>query len=243
MKKTVTIVASLALAAAAGFVVAQQSGNQNNNQLNASEPMKAWIKANLPGSNHAYLLGNMLGTWNAKSTMWVQPGAEPIASEGTSTCSPQMTGRFVEMSHEGEMNNLPFRGLGYFGYNNATEQFENVWMDSSSTSMMFSTGSKSGNEITWRGQYVDPVTKQTKTGRSVTRFDSRDQMTFQMSETWTDGSEFKTLEIVYNRVQNENAKSNSSNDGKAAAQTYQLTKPNWNKETGNKVTVVPVNPE
>lgn len=240
MKKTVTIVASLALAAAAGFVVAQQSGNQNNNQLNASEPMKAWIKANLPGTNHAYLLGNMLGTWNAKSTMWVQPGAEPIASEGTSVCTQQMTGRFVEMRHDGEMNNLPFRGLGYFGYNNATEQFENVWMDSSSTSMMFSTGSKSGNEITWRGQYVDPVTKQTKTGRSVTRFDSRDQMTFQMFETWTDGSEFKILEIVYSRVHNENA---AANNAKTSTQTYQPAKPNWNKEAGNKVTVVPVDPQ
>lgn len=237
MKKTLTIVASLALAAAAGFVVAQQNGNQN--QINASEPMKAWIKANMPGSNHAYLLGNMLGTWNARSTMWVQPGAEPIASEGTSVCSPQMTGRFVEMSHEGAMNNLPFKGLGYFGYNNATEQFENVWMDSSSTSMMFSTGSKSGNEITWRGQYVDPVTKQTKSGRSVTRFDSRDQMTFQMFETWTDGSEFKTLEITYTRVHNENA----NNQPKTTSQVVEPAKPNWNKEPLNKVTVVPVDPQ
>lgn len=230
MKKTVTIVASLALAAAAGFVVAQQ---------NSDQPMKAWIKANMPGSNHAYLLGNMLGTWNATSTMWLQPGAQPVTSEGTSVCTQQMTGRFVQMEHEGEMNNLPFRGLGYFGYNNATDQFENVWMDSSSTSMMFSTGSKSNNEITWRGQYVDPVTKQTKIGRSVTRFDSRDQMTFQMFETWTDGSEFKTLEIVYTRAHNQN------NDAQAQPRpaARNISKPDWTKpDNQTTITAVPMEP-
>ncbi len=194
MKKNVILVAGLALIAAAGLVVAQ------NSQNNTNDPMKEWIKVNMPGKNHAFLLGNMLGEWNASSKLWLQPNSEPQSSEGTCVCTPMMTGRFVQMEHSGEMMGLPFKGLGYFGYNNASEKFENVWMDSSSTSLMVSTGGKQNdNTVVWTGNYVDPMTKQTKTSKSTTRFVGQNEMVFEMYETWTDGTEFKTLEITYTR--------------------------------------------
>ncbi|MFO0856731.1 MAG: DUF1579 domain-containing protein [Phycisphaerales bacterium] len=191
MKTRFAVIAGLALC----LPVIAQLGQDSK-----SDPMKEWIKANMPGKNHAFLLGNMLGEWEAKSQFWMQPNSQPQSSTGTCVCTQQMTGRFVQMEHTGEMMGMPFKGLGYFGYDNATEKFQNVWMDSSSTGMMMSIGSKEGdNKLTWTGSYTDPMSKQLKTSRSTTTFTDRNTMVFEMFETWTDGTEFKTLEITYTR--------------------------------------------
>jgi len=43
----------------------------------------------------------VVGTWGAKITTWMSPGAPPQESTGTSENKWVLGGRFVQQSHEG----------------------------------------------------------------------------------------------------------------------------------------------
>src|SRR3989442_441387 len=56
--------------------------------------MEAWAKVATPGEAHKWL-EPVVGTWDAKITMWMTPGAPPQESTGTSENKWVLGGRFV----------------------------------------------------------------------------------------------------------------------------------------------------
>ncbi len=48
----------------------------------------------------------------------------------------------------------------------------------------------------WSGEYVDPVSGQSKTMRGVTSYESKDCAVFSYYDTAPDGSDFKSMEIT-----------------------------------------------
>src|SRR5438034_10300694 len=79
--------------------------------------MEAWAKVAAPGEAHRWL-EPVVGTWDAKITMWMAPGAPPQESTGTSENKWVLGGRFVEQRYEGKCMGQPFSGLGYTGHDN-----------------------------------------------------------------------------------------------------------------------------
>ncbi len=197
-----------ALVACCGLAAAQDSGNAGG-QKNAQPPMdaeaaaqwEAWEKTNQVTEQHARLATDMVGKWKTVTTFWMAPGGEGMKSEGTSNFAPVLDGRFIMSEFSGNMMGMPFKGIGYFGYNTLTSKFESLWMDSASNLMMMTTGDRGADgAITWSGAYPDPMTGQVKQYKAVSRFPEKGKMVYEMYDTTTDGREFKSLEVVYTRI-------------------------------------------
>jgi hypothetical protein len=98
------------------------------------------------------------------------------------------------------MGNTPFRGTGFFGFNNANQRLESFWIDNLSTGMLMSTGQRQNDgSIVWTGTYTDE-NGNTQTAKSITRFPSKDTIIFETYDVASTGTEFKTLEVTYNRT-------------------------------------------
>lgn len=162
--------------------------------------MELMAKAATPGDAHK-LLNDIAGTWNTKVTSWMNPGAPPSVSEGTSENKWILGGRYLEQRFKGNFMGTPFEGLGYTGYDNVTKKYWGTWMDNFSTGVMTSTGSTPDNGKTWSftGTSSDPMTgKETEVQEKIIVTD-HDHHTFEMWGAGPDGKPMKMMEITYTR--------------------------------------------
>ncbi len=180
---------------------AEQAGQQAEQAVDPNDPMAMWTKANMPTKEHAQLIADMLGEWTVENEVTFAPGAPVEKSTGTAKCEPIFGGRFVKMDYDGNMMGQPFKGFSLWGYNTPSGKFESTWIDSTSVGMMYSTGVKQADgSIEWTGTWVDPITKETKTSRSVTKMTDKNTMVYEAFDKTTDGTEFKMMTVTYTRV-------------------------------------------
>ncbi len=181
---------------------AQQAAQQAEQAaVDPNDPMAMWTKANMPTKEHAQLIADMLGEWTVENEVTFAPGAPVEKSTGTAKCEPIFGGRFVKMDYDGNMMGQPFKGFSLWGYNTPSGKFESTWIDSTSVGMMYSTGVKQADgSIEWTGSWVDPITKETKTSRAVTKMTDKNTMVYEAFDKTTDGTEFKMMTVTYTRV-------------------------------------------
>ena len=101
-----------------------------------------------PDEHHAFLK-KFDGNYTCTLKFWMEPGAEPETSTGTTTSKWELGNRYLRSDFDGAFkfagNEIPIKGIGYMGYDRATEQFFTLWMDSMSTSAMKATGTADMN--------------------------------------------------------------------------------------------------
>ena len=171
-------------------------------EMSAAEKaqMEAWMKYATPSEGHKALDG-MIGTFDAKITMWAGPGAPAQNSTGTSTNEWILCGRYVQEKFEGSFMGMPFSGMGLTGYDNAKKQYFGTWVDSMGTGLMTSngTGNGDGKSYTFKTLMTDPMTGKDVAGEEkVTVLDKEHHM-FEMWGPSPDGKMMKTMEITYTR--------------------------------------------
>src|SRR5258706_4880988 len=162
--------------------------------------MEAMMKAATPGDAHKKL-GPMAGTFNANVKMWTQPGAPPTGGDGVAENSWALDGRFLEQRFTGTFMGMPFRGVGYTGYDNIKKKYIGSWMDSMSTSMMVSSGKADagGKSFTFTSTMADPMTgKSSEIKEKVTVVDD-DHHTLEKWGAGPDGKTVRMMEITYTR--------------------------------------------
>ena len=162
--------------------------------------MEAMMKAMTPGDAHK-LLDGMVGTWDAKVTMWMDPSQPPMVSSGTSENSWVMGNREVMQKFTGNFMGQPFQGVGYTGYDNVKKQYWGTWMDTMSTGVMVSTGNTSDNGKTWKfmSSMADPMTGKDAPMEERITIADKDHHTFEMWSAGPDGKMMKMMEIAYSR--------------------------------------------
>ncbi len=160
--------------------------------------MADMAKAAQPGAQHAEI-AKFAGTWHGKVSHYMAPGQPAHMSEGTMVNTMVLDGRWLDQQWTGDMMGQPFKGIGYWGYDNAKKEFVGMWTDTLSTSWS-----------TMKGQY-DPATKSyTLTGtmdspmgptpmREVTTVKDADHHNFDMYMPGPDGKEVKVMSIEYTR--------------------------------------------
>lgn len=164
--------------------------------------MAAWQKAMTPGEQHARLAEHFEGEWNVTTKVWMEPGAEPMVSTGTSSNKMILGGRQLQMEFSGTMMGMPFMGIGYTGYDNTSGQYTGTWTDNMSTATMRSTGSYDAetDTYTFTTEMLDPMTGAMVPVREVIRVADGDHHTMEMFET-RDGAEQRTMLIEYSRAE------------------------------------------
>jgi hypothetical protein len=162
--------------------------------------MEKWLQVASPGAGHK-ALEPLVGTWDAKITMWMAPGAPPEESTGTSENKWVLGGRFVEQRYEGNFMGQPFSGVGYTGYDNLKKKYVGTWMDTMGTTIMVSEGSAdaTGKALTMTSTVDDIMTGKPTNIKNEIKIGDPDHHVMEMWGPDPTGKQFKTMEIRYTR--------------------------------------------
>lgn len=164
--------------------------------------MQRMMELGTPGAGHQRL-EPMIGKFKTTGTFWTAPDQPPTQNEGTTTNSWDLDGRFLKQVFQGSYAGQPFTGLGYTGFNNLTQKYEGIWMDSMMTGMMptsLGTADESGTVITFRREFVDAMTGEETTSREVLTIVDANRHTFEWYQPGPDGKEMMTMRFEYVRV-------------------------------------------
>lgn len=167
--------------------------------MDVQEMMEKYEKLGKPGEQHK-LLERLTGSWEAKVKNWLEAGATPMESMGTSGKKMIMGGRFLQELFNGIMMGNKFSGLSITGYDNHSEKFETVWLDSTSTSLLLFQGTVSQDQkkITMDCSHAD-VVRGPMNWRSVTTFIDDNTHLFEMFSMRQNGKAERIMEITYTR--------------------------------------------
>ncbi|MEQ9619190.1 MAG: DUF1579 domain-containing protein [Deltaproteobacteria bacterium] len=165
------------------------------------EMMAKWKEYATPGENHK-ALDPMAGEWEYTAKWWNTPDSEPEVSNGTSEAKWIMGDRYLKQKVEGTSMGQEFKGMGLLGYDNASKEYESVWIDNMGTGIMTGSGTydPAARTFEYKGTYSCPMEDgKDKSYRSVTKIMSDDKYTFEMYMPGPEGEEYRALEIVYTR--------------------------------------------
>ena len=162
--------------------------------------MAAWQKVMTPADSHRRL-EPLVGTFQARTTITMQLGADPHVSEGKSEHRWILGGRFVEQHYRSSMMGMPFEGVGFTGYDNAAKRYVGSWMDTAGTGIMNScgTGKPSDKEIKTIADSYDPSGKRIWFDCKI-RIQDRDHHSFEMWTKAPSGKRYRTMLVEYTRV-------------------------------------------
>jgi hypothetical protein len=187
---------------------AQLSGGMTPEQM--QEGMKAWMKAMTPGEPHK-LLQKSEGTWDTVMRMWeMGPDAPPTEIKGTTEFKPVLGGRFImQQLHsnmsmpddKGQMHDLPWEGMGLFGYDNYRKIYVGCWADTMGTQLLAMKGSLSqdGKVLTMYGEMDEPMMGVIgRYNRYVTTYIDDNTQKFEIYDLHA-GDNYKAVEVMYTR--------------------------------------------
>lgn len=206
--KNTALFAALTLSVALGARAADKKAPEKkaaamtSEQMDTQAKMEKAMAAGKPSAGHARLK-DVAGKFNAKTKMWMAPGAKVEESKGIATFEWILDGRFLRQKFLGDWGGKKFEGQGHIGYDNVRKQYVNTWMDSMSTGLMYSTGNYDEGSKTIRdeGTFSCPITGDpSKWFRSEWTIPGGDTHTYAMFGRDSTGKEYKTMEIVYTRA-------------------------------------------
>ncbi|MGN2246406.1 DUF1579 family protein [Frateuria sp. GZRR35] len=85
-------------------------------------------------------LNALAGRWDVRQSMWSDPARPPAVDRGEAILTPVLGGRHLRQDLRIDSPKGTFRGLGYLGYDQATHQYESLWMDVNFTGMIRARG-------------------------------------------------------------------------------------------------------
>jgi len=201
-RKLTTLAVVLACALTVSVALASAQENKPAKTLPMDEKTAAEMMQKLatPGEGHKKL-DVLVGSWNAKSTMWGDPSKPPEVTEGTAEHTWVLGGRYVEQKFEGQFMGMPFSGIGYTGYDNYKKRYVGVWMDSFGTAMFHTTGSfdASGKILTSTGRMDDFTSGKVITITEKMKIVNKDEIQFEMWGPDPNGKDYLMMKIDYTR--------------------------------------------
>ena len=188
------VVCALAAAFALGRAQAQDEGGADD-MMKAMQ--KAWMDLGKPGDQHA-AFKKLAGDWDAAVKEW-KPDGTVQESKTKSKFEMVLGDRILRQEYEGVMDGTPFKGIGYTGFDKGSQKYQSVWMDSMSTGMMFSIGTKQEDgSVEYKGNFYGPGAAKIP-ARIVLRYPDADT---QVMEFYMDmgAGEMKSVEMTYTRA-------------------------------------------
>lgn len=92
------------------------------------------------------VLDQFVGTWNAKTLFWMQPGTDPIEMGGTMKNTWAFYNLYLEQDYTvselmgQKSTDQKFMGRGLWTYNPAAKTYEGVWYDTAASTLQFERG-------------------------------------------------------------------------------------------------------
>jgi hypothetical protein len=164
-----------------------RSGRTNSAAAAPSQEqmMAALMKSAAVGPEHERLKA-MAGKFDADVSAFEAPGGPAEKSKGVATNELILGGRYLKSDYAGTMGNMPFKGMGLFGYDNMKKKYITLWIDEMSTQMQLSEGTAdaSGKVITVSGAFDSPMDSAKHTMKQVWTIADNDHHTFKRPGTF-----------------------------------------------------------
>ena len=173
---------------------------QGNSVIAQDAAQKAMMDYMTPGKMHELLAKNV-GEWKTTIKMWMQPGAEPTVTEGTSVGEMFLGGRYLQTKHSADFMGMPMQGIGIDAYDNGKKIFISIWVDNFGTGVMTLEGKydESSKTLTLAGKMFEPVSGKDMKVREVIKYINDGHQTMEMYQE-VDGKEFKSMELEMKKV-------------------------------------------
>lgn len=155
----------------------------------------------VPGKPHEVLAGTV-GEWGLTIRVWSTPEGEATETKGAATGRWILGERFVETTYQGEVMGRPFEALKIEGYEKVTQEYVSTWRDSLGTYTLVFTGTCGDDcrERTMIASFQDPISKQELHIKGLTTLTGDDSYTYESYIVMPDGSEFKNMEFLAQRL-------------------------------------------
>jgi len=154
-----------------------------------------------PGAEHK-VLEPMIGSWNAKVKMFMDPTKAPEEAEGKMTRKWIMNGLYMQEDFEGNFGGMDFRGMGITGYDVQKKKYVATWIDNMNTSIVVMDATFDSRTKTLSGtmEDIDPMTGKKGKKKDSVRIVDNDHQVQEMFMIMDDGKEVKMMEIHYMRA-------------------------------------------
>lgn len=174
-----------------------------------AEMMRKWKESITPGPNHKKL-DHFVGSWNVTFKTWMDPSMPPMETKGTAEVKwvldgcyimEEMTAEMLMPDEKMQMNKVPYKGIGFTGYDNAKNLYTSVWASNLSTELLTMSGTMQpdGKTLVAYGKMDEPMMNMF--GRTVkykTVIKDDKTHTFEIFDLAA-GENHKVIEIVYQR--------------------------------------------
>jgi hypothetical protein len=180
-------------------VVRRASKKKSAPAMDHDAMMAAWAKASTPAEGHRRL-EPMVGSWKARTTFTMAPGAPADVSEGSSENRWVLGGRYLQQTYSGTSMGMPFEGIGYTGYDNVQKKYVGTWMDNFGTGLMDSVGVGRPTEsaMSFLAHSLDPSGRRCAFECKV-RIQDPNRHSYEMWTASPNGRRFRMMLIEYTR--------------------------------------------
>lgn len=160
--------------------------------------MQDWMAAGAVGEHHKELQATV-GTYEVAGKMWMAPDAEAMPSTATATRKSILGGRYVVEEYKSSFMGMPFEGMLVQGYDNLSQEYVTVWMDSMSTWPSISRGkARADGVIELGGTMKDVMTPGGRPSRTTLQETEGGGCVMSMYDSMPEG-EFKVMELSYTK--------------------------------------------
>ena len=170
-------------------------------ELSQEETMQRLAAASAVGSHHEHMV-RMVGEFDTTMTVWSGPGSEPMVSQGKAINEMVLGGRYLQTEFHGDFMGEKFEGLSLMAYDNATERYKTLWIDSWSTDLPphgVGVCNEDGSVFTTVQCMDDILTGHKVVMRNVITLVDADHYRFEMFSTYPGHDEFKSVAVEYTR--------------------------------------------
>lgn len=164
-----------------------------------SAEMKAWKDYMTPGPMHE-MMAQLTGNWKTNYKFWMDPSAEPMLTEGTSTIEMILGGRHQMSKSNSSVMGMPMEGIWILGFDNITNEFTAIWIDNMGTGTAIAKGKydESTETITMYGNMIDPFSKKDMKFKQSLKMIDSDHFNVDMKLD-VNGQELNSMEIEFIR--------------------------------------------
>ena len=157
------------------------------------------MAAGSPGPQHQ-ALASRAGTWNVEGQFWMAPGADPMPMKATAKTEVLLGGRYIIEDFKSDFMGMPFEGHLIQGFDNLSQEYWGLWIDSMSTGYLLTRGTEaSPGQVVLSGSANDILTPNGRPSRMTLTDNDDGSYTMKMFDTREGIGEFQSMELRYTR--------------------------------------------
>jgi len=195
------LTASLTLCFLSAFGLAASAGAQVAITAADSKAIVKAMDAAMEPGDQQKRLDFMVGTFDVKVKVWINPGEPPIESTATGVASWVLGHRYIQQMLSGYIMGEAWNGIGYAGFDNVEGVYVACYMDTGSTGMEWYRGSMApdGKSAKLTATIADAITlKPTKLEMRLTMSPDGNHVT-QLWQEDLGGRMFESMELTFIR--------------------------------------------